>query len=164
MLLKFGDEGYRLGHPRTEVQLLPSPLTKITIIHNMKNQEQKTIDKVKSLCEWEINMAQAHPASEESKWRSFVARRILEEINEESEAPKEPAYTPEEVLLFITANQIGWNRIGSPLEADGVIEFIRITPKWHTDQTLCFYPWDDENSLLEGIYFLMDMDKANDVV
>ena len=129
----------------------------------MKNQEQKIIEKVKSLCEWELNMAFSTDASIESKWRSFVARRILQEIDEVYEEPKQPAYTPEEVMDFILSNQIGWNRMGNPLEGNAVIEFIRITPKWHTDQTLCFYPWDDENSLLEGIYFIMDMDN-HDIV
>lgn len=74
-------------------------------------------------------------------------------------------YTALEMLLFIRDQQISWETIGNPLEGDAEIEFFRKVGRFNVDQTLCTYPWEDKNSLIEGIMFLMDMEaqKYDDV-
>jgi len=65
----------------------------------------------------------------------------------------EEPYSTEQVLDFIRDHCIQWEMIGHPSEGDAHIEF----HNYENATKFCDYPYDDRNSLMEGICFIMDM-------
>ena len=72
---------------------------------------------------------------------------------------KQKTYSAEEVVDFIIDNQISWHTMGLPIEGDGEIHYSRKVGKFSAEQELAKYPWLDGKSIVEGLWFLMDMEK-----
>ena len=72
---------------------------------------------------------------------------------------REKTYSAEEVVDFIIDNQIAWHTMGLPIEGDGEIHYTRKVGKFSAEQDLAKYPWLDGKSIIEGLCFLMDMEK-----
>lgn len=107
----------------------------------------KLIKKIEEYCKWELNMADLH-SSEEAKWRSHVAKRILSAIHPEGEG-----YSMEETMEFVRDHFLQWELIGHHTDHDAYLEF----HNYRTSEHFCKYPYRDEHSLIEGIHFIMDM-------
>ena len=71
-------------------------------------------------------------------------------------------YSAEEVVDFIIDNQISWHTMGLPIEGDAEIHYTRRVGKFSAEQELCKFPWLDGKSIIEGLWFLMDMEKMKD--
>ena len=71
----------------------------------------------------------------------------------EPEQISEEPYTTEETLEFIKNHCIQWETIGHPSDDDARIEF----HNYENSTKYCEYPYDDRDSVLEGIWFIMDM-------
>ncbi len=65
----------------------------------------------------------------------------------------EEPYSTEQVLDFIRDHCIQWEMIGHPSEGDARIEF----HNYENSTKFCDYPYDNRDSLMEGIWFIMDM-------
>jgi len=81
----------------------------------------------------------------------YLLRDELRKMLEPAEAKKER--TKAEILDFVINGNISWDVIGHPSEGDAVVEF-------YDDRTtliISSYPYEDSDSVLEGIEFIMDM-------
>jgi hypothetical protein len=86
----------------------------------------------------------------------YILRDELLEMMEPDE-PIQPR-TKAEILDFVINGNISWDVIGHPSEGNAVVEF-------YDDRTtliISSYPYEDSDSVLEGIEFIMDMKEMLD--
>jgi len=86
----------------------------------------------------------------------YILRDELLEMMEPDE-PIQPR-TKAEILDFVINGNVSWDVIGHPSEGNAVVEF-------YDDRTtliISSYPYEDSDSVLEGIEFIMDMKEMLD--
>lgn len=66
-------------------------------------------------------------------------------------------YTTEQTLDFVRDHCVQWEMIGHPSEGDAHIEF----HNYETSTKFCNYPYEDRDSLMEGLWFIMDMHREH---
>jgi len=62
-------------------------------------------------------------------------------------------YTAHQILDFIRDHKIQWETFGHPSEEDAYIEY----HNYENSTIFCTYPWNDRESVNEGVMFIMDM-------
>lgn len=62
-------------------------------------------------------------------------------------------YTAHQILDFIRDHKIQWETFGHPSEEDAYIEY----HNYENSTFFCTYPWDNRESVNEGVMFIMDM-------
>jgi hypothetical protein len=62
-------------------------------------------------------------------------------------------YTAHQILDFIRDHKIQWETFGHPSEDDAYIEY----HNYENSTIFCSYPWDNRESVNEGVMFIMDM-------
>lgn len=86
----------------------------------------------------------------------YILRDELLEMMEPDE-PIEPR-TKAEILDFVINGNVSWDVIGHPSEGNAVVEFYDDG----TNLIISSYPYEDSESVLEGIEFIMDMKEMLD--
>ena len=86
----------------------------------------------------------------------YILRNELLEMMEPDEAV-EPR-TKAEILDFVINGNVSWDVIGHPSEGNAVVEFYDDG----TNLIISSYPYEDSESVLEGIEFIMDMKELLD--
>jgi hypothetical protein len=91
---------------------------------------------------------------------SWIADSMQADWLEEWEhdiAPKSKGYSMQETMEFVRDHYLQWELIGHHTDHDAYLEFHNYRNATH----FCCYPHADENSLIEGIHFIMDMHYRN---
>jgi len=86
----------------------------------------------------------------------YILRDELLEMMEPDE-PIQPR-TKAEILDFVINGNVSWDVIGHPSEGNAVVEFYDDG----TNLIISSYPYEDSESVLEGIEFIMDMKEMLD--
>ena len=86
----------------------------------------------------------------------YILRDELLEMMEPDE-PIQPR-TKAEILDFVINGNVSWDVIGHPSECNAVVEFYDDG----TNLIISSYPYEDSESVLEGIAFIMDMKEMLD--
>ena len=86
----------------------------------------------------------------------YILRDELLEMMEPDE-PIQPR-TKAEILDFVINGNVSWAVIGHPSECNAVVEFYDDG----TNLIISSYPYEDSESVLEGIEFIMDMKEMLD--
>lgn len=86
----------------------------------------------------------------------YILRDRLLELMEPDEPIK--TRTKSEILDFVINGNVSWDVIGHPSECNAVVEFYDDG----TNLIISSYPYEDSESVLEGIEFIMDMKEMLD--
>ena len=84
----------------------------------------------------------------------YILRYELLEMLEPEEIDEIPKKrSKSDILDFMINENISWDVIGHPSEGDAVVEFYNDA----TSLIISSYPYEDKESVLEGLEFIMDM-------
>lgn len=89
----------------------------------------------------------------EEGYYDSVDREEVKPNSPRVELVSEEPYSTDQVLDFIRDHCIQWEMIGFPEDDDARIEF----HNYENSTKYCDYPYDNRNSVIEGIWFIMDM-------